>query len=309
MRSMTGYGVGDVALPRGRVVAEVRSVNGRTLDVRIRLPEALGDLTIWAEQLVRKRLRRGRVEASIRAEGCLSTPVEIDLVRAESALEAARGLTERLAANGTPADPALPMSLLSVVPGLFVSRAKEVDELRRACQDALDFALTDLQESRLREGQATRRDLTLHLETLRAAHGRLRERAGDLPEATRERLVERLSRLDLFPSTAGAPRLAEGAIDARRLEAEVALLAQRCDVSEELARLEAHFSHFTTVVEGAEKCDEATLTGKHLDFLLQEMSREVATLGAKAQDTAISRDVVIIRVELERMREQVQNVE
>jgi uncharacterized protein (TIGR00255 family) len=303
MRSMTGYGVGDVALPRGRVVAEVRSVNGRTLDVRIRLPEALGDLTIWAEQLVRKRLRRGRVEASIRAEGCLSTPVEIDLVRAESALEAARGLGERLAANGTPADPGLPLSLLSVVPGLFVSRAKEVDELRRACQEALDFALTDLQESRLREGQATRRDLTLHLETLRAAHARLRERAGDLPQSTRDRLLERLARLDV------SPRLGADVLDARRLEAEVALLAQRCDVSEELARLEAHFVHFTTVVEGAEKCDEATLTGKHLDFLLQEMSREVATLGAKAQDTAISRDVVIIRVELERMREQVQNVE
>ncbi|MFO0616065.1 MAG: YicC/YloC family endoribonuclease [Polyangiaceae bacterium] len=300
---MTGYGIGDVALPRGRVVAEVRSVNGRTLDVRIRLPEALGDLTIWAEQLVRKRLRRGRVEASIRAEGCVSTPVEIDLVRAESALEAVRGLAGRLAANGEPSDGALSLSLLSVVPGLFVSRAKEVDELRRACQEALDLALTDLQESRLREGQATRKDLTLHLDTLRSAHARLRERAADLPQSTRDRLLERLARLDV------APRLGVDVLDPRRIEAEVALLAQRCDVSEELARLEAHFVHFTSVVEGAEQCDEATLTGKHLDFLLQEMSREVATLGAKAQDTAISRDVVIIRVELERMREQVQNVE
>lgn len=195
--------------------------------------------------------------------------------------------------------------------------------MRRACQEALDLALTDLQESRLREGQATRRDLTQHLDVLRAAHGRLRERAADLPQSTRDRLVERLTRLGHPPPEPG--RLATSGADANktegarapafpllepgRLEAEVALLAQRCDVSEELARLEAHFIHFTSVVEGAEQCDEATLTGKHLDFLLQEMSREVATLGAKAQDTAISRDVVIIRVELERMREQVQNVE
>jgi uncharacterized protein (TIGR00255 family) len=194
-----------------------------------------------------------------------------------------------------------PLSLLSVVPGLFVSRAKEVDDLRRACQEALDLALTELQESRLREGQATRLDISQHLETVRGAHARLKERANDLPTLTRDRLLERLARLDV-------PRTHE-ALDPRRIEAEVALLAQRCDVSEELSRLEAHLCHFSKVVDDAEECDEATLTGKHLDFLLQEMSREVATLGAKAQDTAISRDVVLIRVQLERMREQVQNVE
>jgi uncharacterized protein (TIGR00255 family) len=290
MRSMTGYGVGDVALSRGRVIAEMRSVNGRALDVRVRLPEALGDLTLWAEQLVRRKLRRGRVEATVRTEGCLSAPVEIDVLRAESALAALSALAGRI----EPSAP-VPLSLLGAVPGLFVPRGKDVEELRRASQEAIEFALTDLERARLREGEATRRDLTLRLEALQAAHRRLKERAAEVPRITRDRLTERLARLDVE------------SLDPGRLEAEVALLAQRSDVSEELARLETHFTHFSAIVDG--KHEDATLTGRHLDFLLQEMSREIATLGAKAQDGAISRDVVVMRAELERMREQVQNVE
>ena len=289
---MTGYGVGDVTLPRGRVIAEVRSVNGRALDVRVRLPESLGDLTLWAEQLVRRRLRRGRVEATVRTEGCLSAPVEIDRVRAESALTALRELAGNVDAT-TP----VPLSLLGAVPGLFVPKAKDIDELRRASQEAIEHALTDLERARLREGEATRRDLVLRLETLVAAHARLRERAADTPRLTRERLNERLARLDV------------DALDPSRLEAEVVLLAQRSDVSEELARLETHFEQFQLIVDDKHSTEDATLTGRHLDFLLQEMSREVATLGAKAQDSTIAREVVVMRVELERMREQVQNVE
>jgi len=304
MRSMTGYGVGDVALSRGRVIAEVRSVNGRALDVRVRLPEALGDLTLWAEQLVRRKLRRGRVEATVRTEGYLSAPVEIDRVRAESALAALHELASNIDPNTS-----VPLTLLGAVPGLFVPRGKDIDELRRASQEAIEFALTDLERARIREGEATRRDLMLRLESLVAAHKRLRERAAEMPKTARDRLKERLARLDVEQ------------LDPGRLEAEVALLAQRADVSEELARLETHFEHFLVIVDGKHGREapsrsggpgalpDATLTGRHLDFLLQEMAREVATLGAKAQDSAVSREVVVMRVELERMREQVQNVE
>ncbi len=289
---MTGYGVGDVTLPQGRVIAEVRSVNGRALDVRVRLPEALGDLTLWAEQLVRRKLRRGRVEATVRTEGCLSAPVEIDRVRAESAIAAIRDL----AGSVDPTTP-VPLGLLAAVPGLFVARARDVDELRRASQEAIEKALSDLERARVREGEATRRDLLLRLETLVTSHARLRERAAETPRITRERLNERLARLDVET------------LDPNRLEAEVVLLAQRSDVSEELARLETHFEHFLAIANDQPAREDATLTGRHLDFLLQEMSREVATLGAKAQDSAIAREVVVMRVELERMREQVQNVE
>jgi uncharacterized protein (TIGR00255 family) len=241
---------------------------------------------------VRRKLRRGRVEATVRTEGYLSAPVEIDRVRAESALAALHELASNIDPNTS-----VPLTLLGAVPGLFVPRGKDIDELRRASQEAIEFALTDLERARIREGEATRRDLMLRLESLVAAHKRLRERAAEMPKTTRDRLKERLARLDVEQ------------LDPGRLEAEVALLAQRADVSEELARLETHFEHFLVIVDGKHGREDATLTGRHLDFLLQEMAREVATLGAKAQDSAVSREVVVMRVELERMREQVQNVE
>ena len=292
---MTGFGSAAVALPNGRVVAEVRSVNGRTLDVRVKLPEALSDLTLWAEQLVRQRVVRGRVEATARLEGPASIPIEIDRVRAESAFQALRQLRDVL----DPTAP-LPLSLLASVPGIFVPKAESVDELRRATQEALGGALSALDEAKAREGEATLRDLMARRNLVVEVRGRVAARAEGLPSTLKQRLSARLARADVV-------------LDPVRLEAEIVLAAERADVSEELARLAAHLEHFTTIVdagrERTQRGDEGSRAGRALDFLLQEMLREVGTLGAKSQDQDISHDVVRMKVELERMREQVQNVE
>ncbi len=293
---MTGFGSADVALSNGRVIAEIRSVNARTLDIRVKLPEPLSDLALWAEQLIRKRVVRGRVEATARLEGSASIPIEIDRVRAESAFGALRQLRDAL----DPTAP-LPLSLLGAVPGIFVPKAESIDELRRATQAALEGALSALDAAKEREGDATLRDLLSRRQLVIEARARVAKRAESLPSTLKERLTARLSRADVI-------------VDPARLEAEVVLAAERSDVSEELVRLAAHLEHFTTIVDsGPERTQgghaSGSRAGRALDFLLQEMLREVGTLGAKAQDQDISHDVVRMKVELERMREQVQNVE
>jgi uncharacterized protein (TIGR00255 family) len=296
VRSMTGFGSAEVLLPAGRIVAEVRSVNSRTLDVRVKLPEALSDLGLWAEHLIRKRIARGRVEANLRLDGPVAVPIEIDRVRAESALEALRELCNRVAP-----DIVLPLALLGSVPGIFIPKAAAIEELRTAACEALSLALSSLDVAKEREGEATFDDLRLRENLVREAHARVRTRADSLPTLFKQRLAARIARTDVM-------------VDATRLEAEVVLMAERTDVSEELARLAAHLTHFTTAVDAARRrpdnSDEgAGRVGRELDFLLQEMMREVGTLGSKAQDHEVSHDVVRMKVELERMREQVQNVE
>ena len=289
---MTGFGVGEVPLAGGRVVAEVRSVNQRFLDVRARLPRELGDLTMMAEQAVRERLRRGRVELSVRTEGPVLAPCAVDKQRARVAFQALAELRDELAPNAE-----VPLSLLGAVPDLFVPPAgAEVDALRAAVQGAIVKALESMKEMCACEGRTMAADLSARSQLVRAAVGRIDALLPTLRDLARRRLRARLD---------GVLQDAELRLDPARLEAEVALLCERGDVSEELTRLVSHLDQFDGVLRSASEDP----SGRRLDFLLQEMVREVSTLGAKAQDPQVSQEVIAIKVELERMREQAQNVE
>jgi len=286
MLSMTGFGAGSADGPHGAVQAEARSVNARTLDVRCRLPEALGDTSLWAEQIVRTRIRRGRVELVIRSVGAGAVGVEIDRPRAKAAIEALAELARDVGVA------APPLSVLAALPGLFVASEVDRARLRATALEAAERALDALDQDRAREGAVIRKELEGRTETILAAITELRTRTDTLPALFRARLADRLSKLGT-------------AADPLRLEAEVALLAERIDVSEELERLSTHTAHFGAVLR--EESEPAE--GRRLDFLLQEMQREATTLSAKAQDAETSRRVVLIKVEIERIREQVQNVE
>jgi uncharacterized protein (TIGR00255 family) len=293
---MTGYGGGSSALAEGQVVAEVRSVNARSLDVRTRSSEQLGDASLWAEQLVKKRLRRGRVEIVMRSEGCTSIALAFDHVRAVTAMRSFQAVADELMMRE------VPLALLASVPGLFVAGPLDPAKVRAAAQWALSLALDALDVDRAREGMAIAVELAARAATVSATLQRVRTRAALLPNAFRARLKERLARLEL-----GAPG---SALDTGRLEAEVALCADRCDVAEELSRLETHLTHLQAIVGRTQLAPGQTEPdGRRLDFLLQEALREATTLATKAQDAEISTLVVDIKVELERMREQVQNVE
>lgn len=286
---MTGFGVGEAEAPAGRLVLEVRAVNHRFLDVRVRAPRELGDLVSFAEQIARERLSRGRVEVGIRVEGSAPTAIALDRDRARAAFEALSALRDELAPGSE-----VPLTLLATVPDLFTAAIdRERDSMRAACKVAFDRAVDALERMRGDEGEALAGDLRARLGAVRKCADAIATRGPQIVDHHQRRLKQRVSRLT-------GPDVP---LDPGRLEQEIALLADRSDVTEELTRLASHCAQFDTLVNGQEAC------GRRLDFLLQEMVREVNTIGSKAQDAEVAHLVVEVKSELERMREQVQNVE
>lgn len=290
MRSMTGFGVGRHALPpTGSLSVEIRTVNHRYLDVRVRLPSELEGAGMLVEQGVRSRLSRGRCDVSVFCEGGVS-PLRLDAERAERAYTDLCALRDKLSPNAE-----VPLSLLSVVPQLFVSgNASTREGLHMALESALSVAIDELEASREREGTRLQGQLRQHGERIASLVQAIGKRRDACIEGYRTRLSQRLSQL-----------LGErsGGLDERRLEQEVALIVDRSDVTEELSRLRIHLEALDEMQR------ESGPVGRKIDFLLQEVGRELNTIGSKAQDATIARAVVEAKAELEKLREQVQNVE
>lgn len=286
---MTGFGTGEAPLDGGRVVVEVRGVNSRYLDVRAKLPARLSDLTMFVEQAARERLARGRFEVAVRTEGGAFAAVEIDRARAEAAFRALVELRDAILPGAE-----VPFAMLASLPDLFTSSVeRQVEETRAAMASALGRAIAAMDEMREREGEALAQDLVRRAAAVRAFARAIEQRAPAVVDLQRRRLVERLERL----ANGSVP------VDPSRIEQEVVMFADRCDICEELTRLESHLDQFVRYAESAEP------VGRRLDFLLQEMAREMNTVGSKSQDATIAQTVVEAKAELERMREQVQNVE
>ena len=186
--------------------------------------------------------------------------------------------------------------MLASIPDLFVPAIeREGAAIRDGLARAWDGAVRALDAMRLLEGEALGRDLLARLGAVEVLAARIAERAPLVVELAKKRLVERAQRLRLA---------ADLGADGARLEQEIAVFADKMDIAEELTRLSTHCAHFASLLEGAEGA-----VGRRLDFLLQEMAREANTVGAKSQDAAIAHSVVDLRAEIERMREQVQNLE
>ena len=290
MRSMTGFGVGDAALSGGRLSVEIRAVNHRYLDVRVRAPSQLPDLASAVETIARDRLTRGRFDVTVRLEGAVLGAVVLHEERARSVFAALVKLRDELAPGVE-----VPLSLLGGVPDLFVPSIEQAgDEVRASLSTAFDVALESLDAMRLREGLALGDDIVRRLVTVRKLAQSVSERAPLVVEVYKRKLKERAERLRLSSDVD---------VDSGRLEQELALFADRVDICEELTRLESHTSHFETLLVSSDA------VGRRLDFLLQEMAREANTIGSKSQDAGIAHAVVELKAEIERMREQVQNVE
>jgi uncharacterized protein (TIGR00255 family) len=290
MRSMTGFGLGEVPLANGKLGVEIRGVNHRFLDVRVRVPRELGELGGFVEQIARERLTRGRYEVAVRVEGAILGVPVLDRDRARAAYRALTELRDELAPGSE-----VPLSMLAAIPDLFVSSVeRELDLVRESTRRAFDAATTALDSMRAREGATLGEDLVKRMEHVRRLARDIERRSPDVLDAHRKRLRERADRLRIAT---------EIDVDATRLEQEIAMFAERCDISEELTRLESHCSQFAALLGS----DEAI--GRRLDFLLQEMAREANTVGAKSPDAQISHAIVEVKAEIERMREQVQNVE
>jgi len=287
---MTGHGAAEAPLGAGRVAIEVRAINHRYLDVRVRLPSQLAEHAASIESRVRKSLRRGRVEVHGRVEGDVVGPPRLDVARAKSAFEQLCALRDDL----RPDEP-VPLSLLSSVPDLFVADAPRVtSEVSDALHGATDDACAQVWSMRAAEGAALAKDIESNLDALLAQLASVGARTDAVVDGYRDRLRERIERL-----LSGT----EVALDEGRLEHEVALLADRADIAEELTRLRSHAEQLRALIHA-----EDDTAGKRLDFLLQEMSRETNTIGAKSSDAELARAVIEMKAAISRMREQAQNV-
>ncbi len=289
LRSLTGFGTGTAPLGQGEVVVELRAVNHRFFEARVKVPGSLAEFGGLCEEIARKRVQRGRIELSVRLSGSTLGTSSLDTTRARDALRALVALRDEV----MPGEP-VPVALMASLPGLFVDEVTlDTADVRAALEAATSAACADLDEMRVREGDALARDLREHLEAIRRLRAEALARVPLTIDAARERLHERVRR---------ATEAAAVALDGARLEHEIIMLADRSDVAEELVRLASHLDQLDGLLSPKEP------VGRKMDFLLQEIGREVNTLGSKSSDVVLSRIVVDLKTEVERLREQCQNV-
>lgn len=289
MRSMTGFGCGEAELDGNKLTCELRALNHRFLDVRVRMPEELQSHAFFVEQLARERLSRGRFDIGVRLEDSGAAP-RFSASRARAVYQSLLELRDELA-PGTD----VPVAALASLPELLVEARRATSEgLEQALYSAFGGAVARLDEMREREGQSLSRELSQRLDVLRGLAADASQLSVGAAERQLLRLRDRVGRL--LVDAASLP-------DTGRLETELALMADRSDVTEELVRLSSHFDQFQALL-----CEREPV-GRRLEFLLQEMSREANTLGSKSQDVKLSHLVVEIKSQLEKLREQVQNVE
>ena len=291
LRSMTGFGTGELATSAGRYVVEARSLNHRFLEVLVRLPRDLSPLEDRIRGLTQRRILRGRVEIAIIREnyGKRARTVKVDVDLAKTFTAALNDLKQALELPGT-AD----LSMMVGLPDLI--KIEEQKEDLEACwpaiSEGLRQALDRLVAMRETEGARLTRDLEQRLERLFQRVDQVEQRAPVVVKDYAARLTRRIEELvGMVP------------VDEGRVATEVAVFADRCDIAEEVTRFRSHLAQIrqTLGAEGA--------IGRTLEFIVQELGREANTMGSKANDLEIARAVIAIKGELESLREQIQNVE
>lgn len=288
MQSMTGYGRARACRDGREITIELKTVNHRFLDLSFRMPKNL----MFLEDMLRARinastLKRGHVDvfvtyANTRAD---AREVSVDGTLLEAFAQALKGAKEAL-------DPYRRMTAaeaLTLSGALTITQAEEdAGAVGELAAEAFDAALDKLMDMRLKEGDHLRADLLSNLEELSAFRQAIEARAPEVPLEYRQRLMARLEEWQV-------------SADAQRVAQEVALMADHCAIDEELSRLESHIAQFRDSVENGME------VGRKLDFLIQEMNREINTIGSKASDGKIAQCVVSAKCVVEKLREQVQN--
>lgn len=291
IKSMTGFGRKEVTHGGGTIAVEIRAVNHRFLDIQCRLPKGLSALEESCKQAVQQQCKRGRVDMTVSLNGDRQGPrqVVIDCILATQYVKALRTLKKELKLSGAP-DLNLVAGFRDVVS--LADTAATDPSLQKVITKAVTSALGDLNRMREREGAALSEAMLLHLGRLESSQGDVARRA---PQVSQDALARMKGRVQTL--------LQSQHLDEARLYQELAILSDRSDISEELARLTSHSKQFREALAHDDQ------VGKTLDFLLQEMGREVNTIGSKANDAAITTAVVQMKTELEKIREQVQNIE
>ncbi len=292
IRSMTGYGRAECGEAEGSFTAEMRSVNNRYLDVQVKLPRSIAALETRIRKAVQERFARGRIDVFIGRGGRDVMPFRLTVNHhlAGQYLDILRDLKDRFDLRGD-----IDVSLVSELPEVVVREdiSEDLEHLWEQLHPVLVRAMDGLAGMRNAEGAALGRDIVERLRSIETLAASISARAPETVEAARLRMHEALQRVLKEPP------------DPMRLAQEIALLAERTDVTEELTRLGIHLGQFRAMIEAR----SSEPVGRKLDFLLQEMGREANTVASKALDADISLQVVNIKAELEKIREQAQNIE
>lgn len=295
MRSMTGYGNGTATFPGGQVTVELRAVNHRFLELKMPLPREMLSYEQEFRTLIETQVKRGKLDMLLTSSGKpqRTYTIQANLALARAYHDAVKQLQRDVGVKGD-----LDLSFLSAHPELFQVQEQQatIEPQAEAVKKALTTALTALERQRVREGKFLQKELQARVTTLDQVRRKIKARSGIVYENTKERLKDRVHNL--------LQGLLEGVeVDQSRLLQEVATLAQRGDITEELVRLQSHLAALSGHLRSTEP------VGKRIDFLLQEVQREINTIGSKADDVEVRHLVVSAKEEVEKLREQVQNVE
>ncbi len=291
IRSMTGYGRGEIEEKGVRITVELRSFNNRFLEITMKLPRFLTPLESEVKNMIHTRISRGRIIANIgwdESEG-LGESIKLDEEVADRYYSLFQNLKQRY---GLPGE--VDLQTFAMLPDLFKREAEEWEpaEALPFVMEALSIALDDLMEMKEREGEAIAGDIASRMDATLAYLENIESRLPQRVDELRQRLKTRLAEI-----------CDQSNCDEALLAQEVVLFAERSDFTEECVRYRVHLENFKRyLIEGG-------VVGRKLNFLLQEMAREVNTMGAKAADATVSSNVVLIKEELEKIREQVQNIE
>lgn len=289
--SMTGFGHGESGNQRVQVVAEVRSVNNRYLDVAIKLPKFLTAYENAARELIRQKVNRGRISlfVSSQAADFADLDIKVDYEVARGYKKMLDNLKENLdLSDEIGLDHILKFSEIFTP----IEEIEPNDEFWPFAEEAINHALDEMNRMRALEGENLAVDLLQRLEQIEKYVGEIEEISQNRMPVEFQSMKERIKEILQDPD-----------VDANRLEMEIAVLADRLDVTEECVRFHSHVQLFRDFVNGRE------MAGRRLNFLIQEMNREANTIGSKANNAEISHRVVFVKEEIEKIREQVQNIE
>ena len=292
MKSMTGFGKGAVTENNFAVTVELKTVNNRFLDISLRLSNEMQSIEAEIKRLISSRLSRGRVDVNVQYERSEEINYELNRPMITGYLAAMKKMQEEFGLSGEP-----DINVIAKLPNVMISKKDELSEaFSFGVAAAVATALEDLEKMRSSEGEMLKAELESRLTAIENHLPAIESEAGSLSEEYRQRLTRRIG--DLLAKSETQIEFDQG-----RLAQEIAYIADRADISEEIARLKTHIEHFRAIM------NEEKEVGKRLDFLTQELNREANTITSKTNNMIVKENALAVKSEIEKIREQVQNVE
>ena len=289
---MTGFGKGAVTENNFAVTVELKTVNNRFLDISLRLSNEMQSIEAEIKRLISSRLSRGRVDVNVQYERSEEINYELNRPMITGYLAAMKKMQEEFGLSGEP-----DINVIAKLPNVMISKKDELSEaFSFGVAAAVATALEDLEKMRSSEGEMLKAELESRLTAIENHLPAIESEAGSLSEEYRQRLTRRIG--DLLAKSETQIEFDQG-----RLAQEIAYIADRADISEEIARLKTHIEHFRAIM------NEEKEVGKRLDFLTQELNREANTITSKTNNMIVKENALAVKSEIEKIREQVQNVE